>query len=236
MANISRIAGIDGCKAGWFVVSSDTMLEDLEYFVAENIGSAVRRLGRGALIGIDMPIGIPDAGPRDCDFRARRLLAPRRGASVFPAPVRSVLGVRDYAEACDLREAIDGKRLSLQAFNILPKIDEVDRYIRKNREVRLFEVHPELAFAALNAGVPMVHPKRSGNGFIERMSHLEPLFDAQQLEAAASAYARSMVAKDDVLDAFAVLASARRIASGSGRRVPEQPVSDSAGLDMAIWF
>ena len=116
------------------------------------------------------------------------------------------------------------------------KIDEVDRYVRSNAGARFFEVHPELAFAAMNNDKPMTHPKRNTSGFEERKVHLQKLFAASTLKAALSAFPRTRVARDDVLDAFAVLSSMARIAAGRGQRVPEQSTRDSAGLDMAIWF
>lgn len=236
MIDVPRIAGIDGCRAGWFVVSSSPGLEAVDWFVASDIAETVEHLGDDVAIGIDIPIGLPDTGRRECDFEARRLLSPRRTSSVFPAPIRPILGVRNYAAACDLRESIDGKRMSVQAFNILHKIDEVDRYVRNNRGVRFFEVHPELAFAALRNGEPMTHAKRSALGFEERQAHLQKVFDGNLLNAALSACPRMHVARDDVLDAFAVLSSMARIATGRGQRVPKQASPDSAGLDMAIWF
>ncbi len=236
MSGAIRIAGIDGCRGGWFVAAANENLRNVEVFVADTIDAAMQRLGADAIAGIDIPIGLPDAGPRDCDQQARRLLSPRRTSSVFPAPLRSILGISDYEEACDRREAIDGRRISVQAFNILAKIDEVDRYLRASGARRLYEVHPELAFAALNGGDPMAHPKRSREGLRERRRVLRLRFDGATVDGALDAYPRSQVARDDALDALAVLVSTCRIASGRARRVPEQPVCDAAGLDMAIWF
>ncbi len=233
--NVRRIAGIDGCRGGWFVAAADTALKDVETFVADTIESAIDLLGGDLVIGIDIPIGLPDAGARDCDLQARRLLSPRRASSVFPAPVRSILGIRDYETACDRREAIDGRRLSIQAFNILARIDEVDRYLCAGGAT-LYEVHPELAFAALNGGEPMAHPKRSREGLAERRQALGERIGRTTIDRALGRYRRSQVARDDVLDALAVLLAAQRIAIGRARRVPASAVYDSAGIDMAIWF
>jgi len=52
------------------------------------------------VIGIDMPIGLPDNESRRCDDEARELLRGLgAGSSVFPTPVRAVLATDDYAEA-----------------------------------------------------------------------------------------------------------------------------------------
>lgn len=49
----------------------------------------------GWVVVVDSPIGLTAAGQRTCDRAARATLGRPRGSSVFSAPVRSVLGVRD---------------------------------------------------------------------------------------------------------------------------------------------
>lgn len=235
---MSRIAGIDGCRAGWFVVSSSVSLSEFRWFVAEDIGSVSRQLPDLVAVGIDIPIGIPDSGSRQCDLLARQLLSPVRSASVFPAPIRPILRCRDHTQASDRRQRIDGKRISAQAFNILHKINEVDTYLRNapGGSPPCYEVHPELAFAALNNETPMRHAKRTAPGHAERVALLARTVADQLIQDALAAHPRAQVAKDDVLDAFAVLLSAQRIVTGAARRVPDEPQLDGVGLDMAIWF
>lgn len=234
----SDIAGVDGCRAGWFVVRSDQALERFDYFVAGTIDDAALELRDCSVVGIDIPIGLPDSGTRTCDRLARRQLAPLRAASVFSAPIREILPLSDFREACDVSERTSGRRISIQAFNILPKIREVDALLRSRRagERRFFEVHPELAFARLNDLRPIADPKRSRTGYESRRRLLGSSIPASVLDDALGAFPRSQVARDDVLDACAVLLSARRIAAGNARRLPAEPDIDSAGIDMAIWF
>src|SRR5205814_822845 len=74
-------AGVDGCRAGWVVVLTDTACADVgahaEVMVACDF-RAVLDLTRGArVVGVDMPMGLLDAavpGGRECDRHARRLL------------------------------------------------------------------------------------------------------------------------------------------------------------------
>ena len=234
----ATVAGLDGCRAGWFVVLADPSLDRVDCFLAASIAEAFNRLGDAAAVGIDIPIGLPERGARSCDRLARKLLSPRRTSSVFPAPIRPVLGTSSYRHACDLRESIDGKRMSVQAFHIMGKVDEVDRFLCSTPRVRehVFEVHPELAFATLNGGRPLEKPKRRPDGFNARFELLAGYVPAERLDEALCASPRKDVAKDDVLDAFAVMLAARRIMEGQGQRVPEEPAQDAAGLDMAIWF
>ena len=126
--------------------------------------------------------------------------------------------------------------MSAQAFHIIPKVEEVDAFIRDNGDTRLYEAHPELAFAVLNGGEAIGPPKRGMPGFELRYDLLAPYASSKHLDAALAAYPRKQAARDDVLDAFAVLLTAQRIVRRIARRVPPQPVFDSAGLDMAIWY
>ena len=126
--------------------------------------------------------------------------------------------------------------MSAQAFHIVAKIEEVDAFVRSHRGAHLFEAHPELAFAVLNGGDALRPPKRKTPGFTLRYDLLAPVTGSDSLDAALAAYPRKHVARDDVLDAFAVLLTAQRIVARNARRVPAEPVIDGAGLDMAIWY
>jgi predicted RNase H-like nuclease len=63
-----------------------------------------------------------------------------------------------------------GKKLSKQAYAILPKIREVDEAVRSSvgGHAKRYEVHPELCFYFWNDRQPMGYSKRSGFGFAER--------------------------------------------------------------------
>ena len=116
--------------------------------------------GRMAAAAIDIPIGLAGTGRRRaCDVEARRLIGPRR-SSVFPAPVRTVLGAATYDEAC----AALARRLragDLAAALQHPGQDPRGRPLQSPRlQARLFEMHPELSFTVL-AGAPMQSNKRT---------------------------------------------------------------------------
>ncbi|MBS3822094.1 MAG: DUF429 domain-containing protein, partial [Phycisphaerae bacterium] len=73
------------------------------------------------IVAIDVPIGLTDAGKRECDVAARRCLGRPRGNSVFPAPIRPMLEAQSHAEACRIGRAVDGRGLTVQAWSILAK-------------------------------------------------------------------------------------------------------------------
>ena len=228
--SVRRVAGVDGCRDGWVVAvvpvdgKAPASLER-----ANDLADVIARLDAGLLeaVGIDMPIGLPTTGSRHCDVEARRMVGPRR-SSVFPAPVRAVLGAPGYAEALRLSRAASGTGLSRQTFGILPKVHELDRVMTPERQARLVEVHPEVSFAVL-AGRPMAHPKRTPQGRAERLTALRAVFgDVERGGATRMAGVRP----DDVLDALAVAWSARRFAQGIATRMGGDV--DAHGLRMEI--
>lgn len=116
------IAGVDGCTGGWLaVVQAD---RGLQAQVARDLETLLDAMPE-VVIGIDIPIGLPDRGPRACDLHARKLLGRPRGTSVFPVPIRACLKDRDYSELSLLHKQVDGRGLTRQAFHLLPRSDRL---------------------------------------------------------------------------------------------------------------
>ena len=84
------VAGVDGCKGGWFCAAKDAGTDSIWFGVYDNAKLLLQQQPEPLIIAIDIPIGLPEAGPRMCDIEARKLLGPRR-SSVFPAPIRPAL-------------------------------------------------------------------------------------------------------------------------------------------------
>ncbi|HEY8527711.1 MAG TPA: DUF429 domain-containing protein [Acidimicrobiales bacterium] len=222
------MAGADGCRAGWVVAVLPAGGGPLELRVVPRLDAVVGDVaaGRLAALAVDMPIGLPDAGPRACDVAARRRLGPRR-ASVFPAPARAVLGSPTYAEALARSRAASGRGLSRQAFNLVAKIAELDRVMRPDLQDRVVEAHPEMAFARL-AGRPCAAPKRTAAGRAERLALLAGagLGDLSGTRLAGAA-------PDDVLDAAALTLTAARVRDGEAERLGDG-ARDARGLRMEV--
>lgn len=87
--------------------------------------------GELAAVGIDIPIGLPEVGPRRCDLEARRMIGARR-SSVFPAPMRGLLGAATYDEAVSRAVALSGKGLSRQAFGSCPRSNRSTSWWRRS--------------------------------------------------------------------------------------------------------
>ncbi|MBI3798329.1 MAG: DUF429 domain-containing protein [Deltaproteobacteria bacterium] len=234
---MSWVAGVDGCRAGWVVVLAQQQIgkQDHHIKLCTHFAEVLSLSPRPAVIAVDIPIGLldtPQPGGRECDRQARRLLG-RRASSVFTPPTRSLLESTRY-------EQVRSHGVSMQAFNILPKIREVDRLITPELQTSIHESHPELAFRSL-AGAPMQHNKKMAAGHRERLRALsqaqgESLREiSRRVSDALRDYRRVQVVPDDILDASILAWTALRIANGQATRLPPDPPVDRKGLRMEIW-
>lgn len=230
-----RACGIDGCPNAWIVILQDTASQGISSFRTTDLKSFLESKNCPRVVAIDIPIGLTDSGPRQCDLEARKLLGPRK-SSVFPAPIRPVLAAKTRAQAEAISRVIQDKGVGAQAFGIYPKVKEVDDLLQSNPHLhsRIFEVHPELCFRELN-GDPMSHPKRSGQGFMERLILIEREFGSGVFDSIRKLYSRNQVADDDILDAFVALWTAKRILAREATKCPEKTELDPTGLEMVMW-
>ncbi len=228
------VVGIDGCPAGWYAVQLRPGGTEVEGRVYPRFADLLRACPAPAGVAVDIPTGLGEHGDRACDVAARQRLG-ARASSVFPAPLRGVLGASSHREASARRQAIDGKGMSIQAYNILRKIEQVDAALRASTTdaQRVHEVHPEVCFLQMNAGQPLAHGKKSKAGRALRLQLLAPHFPGQA-ERLLDEFPRRDVQADDVLDALACLWTARRLAQGQAIRLPAAPPRDACGLRMAI--
>jgi predicted RNase H-like nuclease len=215
-ASEPSIAGVDGCLSGWVVATRGGA------FVADRIGDVVASFD---VTGVDMPIGLPPRPGRACDGDARRLLG-RRHSTIFSAPSRPLLTFSDYATALQESRRQFGAGISIQTFNLFTKIGELDHVLRATSgPITVFEVHPECSFAVLNGG-PLAS-KHSAAGQHARLALLRPIF-GQAIPAKLPG-----AKPNDILDAFAVLWSAERFASGEHLTLGDH-TTDECGLAMQI--
>lgn len=191
--------------------------------------------GAPSLLALDIPIGLPEIGSRACDLQARKLLGRGRASSVFPAPIRPLLAASSHREASDIRYAVEGKRLPIQAWAIVPKIREVDEFLRADvgARGRVHEVHPEVCFYYMGGARPMPVAKKKLAGREQRAALLRAHFGGV-IDAALADRRRLGCAADDILDAFAGLWTARRVRAGNAVTVPYTPELDQYGLPMEM--
>ena len=222
------VAGADGCRTGW-VVCRRAADGSLDIRVVEALADACEGL---AILAVDMPIGLTDTPRpgRACEREARALL-PGKASSVFPTPCRPALACTTHAQANAASRKL-GVGLNRQTFHLFPKMREVDKLLRSRPKLRpiVYEAHPELAFARMNGGKPVLAKKRKPEGFAARRRLLIKHGFAPALERLPGA------ARDDILDAVAVCRTATLIAAGKATRLGPVEARDRYGLPMNIWF
>ena len=247
--------GIDGCPAGWLVTSWHPD-ENISAHIYSTLEQFASQLSPDHIVAIDMPIGMPCPShyPRACDTSARQALG-SRACCVFSAPCRGVLDyLHDYRGACSWHKEATGKGISCQAFNILPKIHQLDNFLSSQPAIASFhEVHPEISFTHINGGdhsiSPLLTRKASPEGAKARGNLIEQAFPGNMLNPAAieslqqslgpkTKHGKTRWALNDLHDALAALWSAHRIHSGEAITYPgpaDQPASqDHTGKTMLI--
>lgn len=227
------VAGVDGCRSGWVCFTVDSRSQEGKVDFPADFATLINCVPKPNIIAIDVPIGLWEKGDRCCDKAARVLLGKPRRCSVFPPPPRSALEADTYQEASGLSRKANGKRLSKQSFGILPKIRQVDELMTPELQKRVFEVHPEVSFWALNDKRAMRDKKSSQEGKEERLKVLLPCYPC--LRRLLADLAREQARDDDLLDAAVAAWTAERIAKGQACRLSSAEV-DSKKLRMEIVY
>ena len=218
-----RVAGVDGCRGGW--LAAIVANGGVEWVWTRDISEVVSRPLDA--IAIDIPIGLPEDGVRDCDRAARALVGKRR-SSVFPAPLRAVLECASYADARAVLARRGGASMSAQAFGIVRAVRAVDRAVSPHDEPRVVETHPEVSFRELVGHG--LDGKKTATGREQRVAALAAIWpDADLLVAKAPRPA----APDDALDALVCAWSAQRWVRGDAV-VLGDGARDARGLVMRI--
>jgi len=240
-----EVAGVDGCKGGWFVIIASAMNENYQtavqcvlklksFSVRSFFTEVLSETTDCKLVCVDIPIGLSNGRKqRECDVAARKILRRPRASSVFTAPVRSCLSANNYKTASKICFEHSGKKLNKQSFFLLDKIRQVDGLMTPVLQRRVREIHPEVSFWLINDKKAMQYNKRRLIGRRERMKVLSPVFSDIEKIVAKARKPRE-VAPDDILDALVAAWTAGQTVMGKAGTLPEKPELDSKSLKMEI--
>ena len=227
---VAQVLGVDACKAGWLgvLLGGDSPQAIVAANIRDLFGQA-ELSGEISVVAIDMPIGLPDSGPRSADLLARATIG-SLSSSVFTTPVRAALAADSHAEAVEVNRRLTGQGISVQAYGLRTRLVEVEAWV-KHTSHRVVEVHPEVSFTFL-AGGPLTVRKSTWAGAEWRRRLLDKAGISLVGDLGLSGFA---VAVDDVLDAAAAAWTARRVAAGEATSLPSPPQTFSDGWACAIW-
>lgn len=237
------IAGVDGCRAGWIALALLSGETSPRLLVRARFADLVEELGPGAILAVDMPIGLPERikGSGRGPEQAIRPFLGARQSSVFSIPARAAVEAPTYRDACDLAEQTSDppRKVSKQAFFLFGKILEIDRLLQAGPELRdrIIECHPEFSFCRLNDMIAMVTPKKirgavNPAGIAERTGLLARYGIDPGIFAAGLPRGAAM---DDLVDAAVNMVMAGRHARGLTIPYPAEPVRDRHGIRIAIY-
>lgn len=238
-ATTEVVVGVDGCRGGWIAAELHRSDHRLALRTFTTFADLPLHYPEPVVIGIDVPIGLKEYGSRDCDLAARKLLGVPKGSSVFPAPIRGILGCATWMEANERSKALHGKGISQQTVGILPKITEVDAVMCADRSLqeRVIEVHPEVSFREIAGGEAVRSSKKRLKGFEERRTLLLAALPGISIPATRpEVKALAGAPADDVLDAIAAAWTACRFATKRSVSIPDTARIDTQGLPMAITY
>jgi predicted RNase H-like nuclease len=221
------VAGVTPCPTGWLVASAKLAGATFapEYpRVLSSFRDVVDDRPTFSVIALNAPVGYVDethVGGRTCDRIARSLLG-RRGSTVHNAPTRASLE-EDAVVVDDHLDAITNV--------LLRRYREVAAEMAPYRQRTVYEVHPELSFYQLNGDAPLRWSKKFEAGVEERavllrkrVPGVERILEAEIEEVPVS----------HLVDAAAILWTARRIFARAGTRIPTDPEWDVHGLRMEL--
>jgi predicted RNase H-like nuclease len=160
---MSTFVGIDGIPGGWVAVY---LRGDGSQRFAYARSAAQLLSDPYCRAMIDMPIGLPERGYRQCDIEARALV----GSRVFVGARWGVWKFKtlDEANAHYWGEEGIGRGISMQLFCIREKLQELNEAPIPSQ---LFEAHPEMIFWRIAGRV--LDSKNTRNGREERIELLE---------------------------------------------------------------
>ena len=223
----SLVAGVTPCAPGWLVMSAKlngaTFAPELPR-VFSSFTDVLDERPAFSVIALNAPIGYIEEkhGGRTCDRLARGILG-RRGSTIHNAPSRAALKENGHDPEISGLDAISTA--------LLPRYREVAAEMAPFRQRTVFEVHPELSFFQLNGDVPLRWTKKFEVGPEERRTLL--INKIQGIDRALECELDN-VPLAHLLDAGALLWTARRIFAKGGTRIPADPEWDDEGLRMEI--
>jgi predicted RNase H-like nuclease len=197
--------GIDACKYGWCGIGH--INKKMVWGCFTDLDDLLECHPNLERILIDIPIGLSSKKfRRTVDTKARKFLKKRK-SSLFSPPSREALFANTYKEALAINRKIEGKGISIQAYNIGSKIKEVDEWAdQKPKHIEIFEAHPELCFKTLNNEEDLLFSKHDKQGIeirkqivFQHQKKLKAVFDD-----IIKNYKRKEVKPDDILDAMAL--------------------------------
>ena len=225
--------GVDGCKGGW--AAAILYHGELRLKVYKSIADLVSEYPSFDAFLVDMAIGLRNGPDQKRPEEAARNELRGKSSSVFPIPSRDAVYAKTEEEQKKANLRTLGKSLSKQSLAIIPKIRELDEFLKAHPEYKgkILESHPEVDFARLNGSV-VLSKKKEEPGLSERIYILSEYLDKRDLSDVYVKAKELRCGQDDLIDAICLAVTGALHAHGQSETLPEEPEPDGKGLMMQL--
>lgn len=235
---MTSYVGVDWASRGWLTVATDG--DEWSARMYPSIQSVWFAHKDSESILVDIPIGLPESERRGCDAGAKEFLDPGRARSVFWTPCRDAVEADTYDDAKQANLDARDDSLSSQAWGLIPRIKEVDRFLRDTTEAQgtVLESHPEVCFKTL--AEEGLSSKHGDHGVQARRELLEETDES--VEGVYNEFVEEYINKqppwarrigtsnrDDLLDAM-VLALTAKFGDSGFERILDRADSNTASI------
>lgn len=228
-----NIAGVTPCPGGWVVLPArmaGITVTGEDAFVVSRLFDVLDYRPRFDSAAINAPVGLNDypSGPdRPCDVEAKQYVGWPRRVAISGVPSREALRTGSRRDAQKLEPWMsrsDQRRLRW--------LFEAEREIQPFHSRSWFPAHPDVSFTAMNGDTPLTTLPYHEDGHLERLELIK-----QQLPGIDSIVTRTPpkgAGAVHVMQAAALVWTARRASGRAIARMPIDPTWDSEGMRMEI--
>jgi predicted RNase H-like nuclease len=227
------LGGIVPCPGGWLIVPArlagvTVNVEEAE--VVRNLMHVLEYKPKFDAAAIYAPIGFSEMplGPyRPCDAEAREMVGWPRVVGITPMPSRAALRARTRDEARQIEPW-----LTNSDFRRFKWWREAEREFQPFHQRMFFAAHPDLSYTNLNGDEPLTTSPHHPEGVLERMKLIRDKMPG--VEDIITRVPPTGAGQLHVMQACALIWTARRSAGRAMSRLPMDPTWDEAGMRMEL--
>jgi predicted RNase H-like nuclease len=227
------LAGVVPCPGGWLVLpgrlAAVTVIVE-EALVLPTLMEVLDYKPKFDAAAIFAPVGFydqPTEPYRPCDAEARDMIGWPRLVAIRPVPSRQALRAPNRAAALQLEPWLT--KDDLRRFRWLK---EAEQQFEPFHQRNWFAAHPELSMYMINGDRPVASSPYQHDGVLERLDLLRNKLPG--VEDVINASPPAGAAQLHVIQAAALLWTARRASGRAVNRLPMDPNWDSTGLRMEL--
>ena len=227
------IGGVSPCPAGWLVlpgrIAGVTVVAE-EAFVLPTLAEVLDYRPKFDFAGVNIPFGYPEYPNlqyRRCDKEARALLGWPQRVSVHPVPSRAALFAKSRKEALAIEPW-----LTRNDFRHFRWMKEAATEIQPFHGRSFYSGSAALSFMHMNGDQPLRSNPHHDDGVSERLSLIREKLPG--VDDVVMRMPPDGAGQVHMLEAAAMLWTARRASGRAVARVPAEPEWDDAGIRVEI--